>query len=91
MVIFTIGLLHSCKDADHPNQTKEATIPIVQLDNILTSSEHTEGWTLLFDGTSIDQWHKYNTDSLNKNWVIDDGAIYFNPDLKDGGDLTSND
>jgi len=85
--------ISSCQKPNQSVQTdstKQSTKE-VSADNVLSAAERNDGWVLLFDGASIsDHWHKYNSEGLNKNWVIDDGAIHFNPDHGDGGDLTSN-
>ncbi len=77
------------KKQDVPLQPQEK-IDVKTGDNTLTSQEKIDGWQLLFDGQKIDQWHKYNGTTVNKNWTIADNAIHFNPDFADGGDLTSN-
>ena len=59
-------------------------------DNMLTPEEKASGWTLLFDGITIDQWHKYNGEGVGKNWSINDGALSFDPAMNDGGDLVTN-
>ena len=41
--------------------------------NMLTSQEKKEGWVLLFDGKSLDQWNV--TPELAKVWKVEDGAI----------------
>jgi len=41
--------------------------------NMLTSQEKKEGWVLLFDGKSLDQWNM--TPELAKVWKVDNGAI----------------
>jgi cytochrome c len=93
VVLIIWGCLISCqpaKKAGSSDSDIHSAKKILQ-DNVLSTTERDAGWTLLFDGASIsDHWHKYNTDSLNRNWVIDDNTIHFNPDHGDGGDLTSN-
>jgi len=93
MALILLGCLSACQQ---PNKTAQSdsmdqSAKDVSADNELSAVEKGNGWVLLFDGASIsDHWHKYNSEGLNKNWVIDDGAIHFNPDHGDGGDLTSN-
>lgn len=41
--------------------------------NSLTEKEKAEGWTLLFDGKTLDGWQGYNKE-LN-GWVVEDGAL----------------
>jgi hypothetical protein len=42
--------------------------------NTLTETEAAEGWTLLFDGTTLDGWRNYNSEGLT-GWQVVDGAI----------------
>ncbi|OOQ58503.1 3-keto-disaccharide hydrolase [Mucilaginibacter pedocola] len=59
-------------------------------DNQLTEKEQSEGWKLLFDGTTTNGWHLYNQESIGDIWLIKDGVLYCNPnpDL-DHGDLVT--
>ena len=48
--------------------------------NTLTEKEQHEGWELLFDGTTLNNWHTYNnTKNAPTPWVIKNGAIYCDP------------
>jgi hypothetical protein len=42
--------------------------------NTLTEAEVAEGWELLFDGTTLDQWRNFNAEDLT-GWHVVDGAI----------------
>lgn len=61
----------------------------------LSATEKAEGWQMLFDGTSKDQWHVFNNKTDGHAWVIDDGALSLDPkEFKDwqtvgGGDIVS--
>lgn len=63
--------------------------------NSLSEQEKADGWQLLFDGKTLDGWHKYGTDSIGKAWVINDQSIHLEvSDKKDwqtknGGDIIS--
>ncbi len=44
--------------------------------NTLTEAEKSEGWKLLFDGSTADQWRGYNQSALPAlGWVVKDGAL----------------
>lgn len=43
-------------------------------DNRLSQAEIDEGWQLLFDGTSMDQWRLYGYDTLT-GWSVADGEM----------------
>ncbi|MBU6341228.1 MAG: DUF1080 domain-containing protein [Bacteroidetes bacterium] len=66
-------------------------------DNTLTDAEKAAGWTLLFDGNSIQGWHNFGKNTIGKSWIIDENAIHLdakpNPSgdwqAPDGGDLVS--
>ena len=71
--------------------SSEAPTEVTSTDNILTDVEKAAGWKLLFDGKSIsDNWRGYMGNATPTKWVIDNNAIYFNPEV-DGtnGDLIS--
>ncbi len=52
--------------------------------NQLTEAEIEEGWSLLFDGESTDQWRGYNMDSFpDAGWKIEDGLLVFRPPSDD--------
>jgi hypothetical protein len=53
-------------------------------DNTLTQAEKESGWSLLFDGKSLDQWKNFKRETISKAWVIEDGAMV---KKKGGGDL----
>jgi hypothetical protein len=43
--------------------------------NVLTKKEKAEGWQLLFDGKSLDQFRGYNGKEVSKSWTIEDGCL----------------
>jgi len=43
--------------------------------NLLTEQEKQEGWELLFDGLTLDQWRDYNGTELTVPWYVEDGTI----------------
>ncbi len=60
-----------------------------QAPNTLTSSERTEGWTLLFDGVSTKGWHRYGFPTAGEQWVVRDGAITLDKSKGENGDLVT--
>jgi hypothetical protein len=63
--------------------------------NTLTDAEKTEGWQLLFDGTSKNGWHVYNKTSDGAAWKVVDGALFLDSNYRvdgnraGGGDLVT--
>jgi glucose/arabinose dehydrogenase len=43
--------------------------------NQLSVSEAASNWELLFDGSNLDQWRNYKSDSVSNGWKIVDGAL----------------
>ncbi|NIJ53595.1 3-keto-disaccharide hydrolase [Dyadobacter arcticus] len=67
-----------------------ANIAIVNLiPNALDNAEKAQGWSLLYDGKSVDQWRSYGgTDFPSKRWAHSDGTITIS---KSDGSETGND
>ena len=63
--------------------------------NKLTAEEKKEGWTLLFDGHSLNGWHKYGGKPAGTAWKVSDGELFLDPSQKkdwqiaDGGDIVT--
>ena len=36
-------------------------------------------WTLLFNGTDFEGWHRFNRSEMSPAWTVEDGAMKFNP------------
>lgn len=81
-VIVTAALFVSCKGPRAPqeNATMESADSAV---NTLTAAEKTAGWELLFDGTTLTGWKRYNSDTIGPLWSVKDGSI-----MCDGRGLT---
>ena len=53
-----------------------------QKDNTLTAEEKKSGWTLLFDGKSLDGWRMYQSKAADC-WGVKSGEIYCKDNEKD--------
>jgi len=59
--------------------------------NSLSESEKKNGWKILFDGKSIQEFHTFNSDKVDPKWIVENGAIKFNASGNGkGGDLVTN-
>jgi hypothetical protein len=56
-------------------------------DNTLSGAERDEGWQLLFDGQSLDQWRTYGQQAAGSEWQVQKGQIVLTQ--RGGGDLIS--
>src|SRR6187402_620713 len=62
---------------------------------ILTEEQKKDGWELLFDGKTMNGWHKYGGDSVGKAWKVADGTFYLDTtervdwQIKGGGDIVT--
>lgn len=50
--------------------------------NTLTAKQKSDGWVLLFDGTTTNGWHSYNKDLAPKNWKVEQGALVMDTSIK---------
>jgi hypothetical protein len=51
-----------------------------QAPNHLSPADQKAGWTLLFNGTSLDGWHGYKRpDAAGTRWVVKDGLLCLDP------------
>ena len=68
---------------------KTDTPPVYQVNvipNTLSDREKEEGWTLLFDGKTLDGWRGALRDAMpDRGWTVKDGAIEVVPRDESGG------
>jgi hypothetical protein len=59
--------------------------------NILSDQEKKEGWTLLFDGSTMTGWHIFNRGNIPSAWSVDSASLVCNPHAKNvkHGDLVT--
>lgn len=70
------------------NETQVAPSPLTPV-NSLTEEEQKAGWKLLFDGKTMAGWHRYGNKPVGQSWKVEDGAMMFDPSVKDGGDIVT--
>jgi azurin len=60
-------------------------------ENRLSDQEQKEGWTLLFDGKTLNGWHLFNRGNIPSAWSVDSGMLVCNPHAKNvkHGDLVT--
>ena len=73
-----IALFASCKE-----QTKNAENETVAVSET-EETQPQEEWTILFDGSNLDNWHVYNGAEPTQ-WKIEDDALVFTPAEKRDG------
>lgn len=69
-IFVTIVAFVSCQKSNSSNE--EVTMPDL---NSLTEDEKTAGWELLFDGSTLDGWKRFNQDTIGSLWSAKDGMI----------------
>jgi hypothetical protein len=81
-------LLSACTQKE--NNSNDAQMDNTGNDeNALTRSEKEEGWQLLFDGKSMENFRGFRKDEVPSAWKVEDGAIAFAGGR--GGDLITKD
>jgi hypothetical protein len=76
-----IVLTWSCQKSTAPQET--GATPSEAAANTLTDEEKAAGWELLFDGSTLNGWKRYNHDTIGPLWTVKDGMI-----ICDGSGLT---
>lgn len=80
-------LLSGCVDGARQQDQAASGNETTSGHNRLTDQEVANGWVLLFDGESIDQWRGVRSDSLPSSWQVQDDAIHYNGE--GGGDIVT--
>lgn len=85
-MLFLLFVMAACQETAKESNQEEPTVTETQSShNQLTETEKAEGWQLLFDGKSADQWRGYGKDSIpGKGWMVEDDMLKVE---KGGGDL----
>ncbi|WP_198944456.1 3-keto-disaccharide hydrolase [Robiginitalea sediminis] len=87
-------LIMACKtemknESEGPTDLESTRNPVAL--NTLTPEEEAEGWSLLFDGITLDGWHLYNKPGVPSIWKVEDGVLVCDPlnGTGDHGDLVT--
>ncbi len=80
-------------DTDGNHINAHGKTQVSSTDNVLTEKEKKEGWKLLFDGRSSEQWMNAKSRAFPlTGWEIKDGTLSINPGSKTpggGGDIVT--
>lgn len=60
------------------SQTSETEAVADTITNTLTDAEKADGWQLLFDGTTLNGWKRYNADTIGPLWITRNGMMICN-------------
>jgi len=73
------------------NQTEKKSQEKVETQNTVPSKQtiNKEGWTILFDGSSLDNWRGYLSENIYPEWTIQDDALMFTPGEEGGKNIIS--
>lgn len=64
-----------CKDKAEKSQSEMESERIAEAE----AEKPPQEWTVLFDGSSLDGWKEYQSESVSENWKIEDGTLAFHP------------
>ena len=88
LIILSVALaVFSCKNETTETKTVKEEVKAVTEKAEETTSE----WITLFDGTSMDQWRGYGSETMHSEWAIVDGAMAFTPGEEGGKNIITKD
>ena len=87
-VLLCAILMSACTQKENNSNDSQMENP-GNKENTLTQSEKEEGWQLLFDGKSMENFKGFRKDEVPSAWQVEDGAIAFAGE--GGGDLMTKD
>jgi hypothetical protein len=68
-------LIVSCQKSTQQEGETGGEAEVVAAPNALSEAEAAAGWELLFDGSTLEGWKRYNHDSIGPLWSVQDGII----------------
>ncbi|GMN10238.1 DUF1080 domain-containing protein [Croceitalea sp. MTPC9] len=69
-------MLASCKEKTKSTVGENDDKVLIEKDSKMKGNQD---WTILFDGSSFDDWHYYRAGEVVEPWKIEDGAMVFYP------------
>jgi hypothetical protein len=70
LYLLAVALIAFLPMACQKKSAETAAVP-----NALTEEEKAAGWELLFDGSTLNGWKRYNSDTIGPLWSVKDGMI----------------
>lgn len=75
IIVFSLCLFVGCNKAQNKIKNNEVKQQIASS----TQSENNDDWTILFDGSTLENWRGYLSDEMFPEWTIQDDAMVFTP------------
>jgi hypothetical protein len=77
-IIAMIVAAVACQSCQKKQQTEAVDTVTTPRLNALTNEEKSGGWELLFDGSTLNGWKRYNADTIGPLWIVKDSLIVCN-------------
>ena len=93
MKVIPIALfLFTSVTACNSSKTNSSKSSVADVTNPIGVAPKTEaGFKVLFDGKTTTGWHSYGKNTVGDAWKVEEGLLYVDSTVKEGGDLVSND
>lgn len=66
---------------------KENKEDVIEKEVVEAINNESDEWTILFDGSSLDNWRGYLSAEMHPEWTIKDGAMAFTPGPEGGKNI----
>ena len=85
VIIVSLCLFVGCNQAGNKINNNE----VIQQTASSTLSENNDDWTILFDGSTLENWRGYLSNDIYPEWTIQDNALMFTPGKEWGKNIIS--